>query len=65
MTNEEFCILGKTCRDTKDNLVIGAFAAELIGESYPFSTEMSAIVFKNMTDEEIGRKYVAWIDSND
>lgn len=62
MTTDDYIKLGKDCREAKDNMVIGAFAAELVGESYPFSTAMSAIVFKSYSDEQLGRKFAAWCD---
>ena len=45
---------------TQDNLLVGSFAAELVGESYPFSKAMCKIVFKSYTDEQLGRKFVEW-----
>lgn len=61
MTDEEYTKIGKMCRDAKDgNLYIGSLAAELVGESYPFSTAMAAIVFRNFTDIELGKKLEAW-----
>lgn len=56
--------VGRMCRVVEDgNLLVGSFAAELVGESYPFSKAMSAIVFKGYTDEELGRKFAAWADT--
>lgn len=55
-------ILGATIR-SEDNLLIGSFAAELVGESYPFSKDMVDIVFKSYTDEALGRKFMTWIDT--
>lgn len=61
MTDEEFSSIGFACRNAEDgNLLVGSFAAELAGESYPFSAAMSAIMFKSYSDLQLGRKFVEW-----
>lgn len=61
MTDKEYADIGKACRNAEDgNLLIGSFAAELIGESYPFSKAMSKIVFENYTDCVLGKKFTEW-----
>lgn len=61
MTDEEYIEIGKSCKNALDgNLIIGAFAAELIEESYPFSKSMWDVVFKSYSDKELGKKFVEW-----
>lgn len=63
MTDQQYQKLGKSCRDAVDgNWLIGSFAAKLVGESYPFSKAMAAIVFKNYSDLDLGKKFVKWIN---
>ena len=63
LTAIEAAEIGKMLREAEDgNLIVGSFAAEMVGESYPFSKEMCAIVFKIWTDEQLGRKFAAWSD---
>jgi hypothetical protein len=63
MTAEQAQEIGAMCRNAKDgNLLVGAFAAEMIGESYPFSKAMCKIVFDGHTDEALGRKFGEWCD---
>lgn len=61
LTSDEAVALGKRLR-AEHNLLIGSFAAELIGESYPFSKAMAEVVFRGFTDEALGRKFATWID---
>lgn len=65
LTDEKFAEIGKACRAALDgNMVVGSFAAEMVGESYPFSKSMCDIVFKDHSDLELGKKFVAWSDGN-
>lgn len=59
MTREQYKQLGKRCKK-EYNLMIGSFAADLVGESYPFSEPMTKIVFKNWNTEDLGRAFVKW-----
>lgn len=62
MATESPTTIGKTIRKAKDgNLLIGSFAAEMIGESYPLSKAMWDIVFRDLSDKELGEKFLAWI----
>lgn len=66
MKDNEYELIGKSCRDAVDgNLLIGSFAAELIGESYPFSKAMCAVVFEKFSDIDLGKKFVVWLREND
>ena len=59
MTDQEYEGIGRMARHANDgNMIIGAFAAELIGESYPVSKGMWDIIFKSYTDKELGQKFV-------
>lgn len=61
MTDEEFEKLGKSCRDAEDgNLIVGSFAASMIGEDYPFSKGMCQILFASFSDTELGKKFAEW-----
>lgn len=61
-TDKEYSNLGQSCRTALDgNFVVGSFAADLVGESYPFSKEMCAIVFKTYTDADLGKKFEQWM----
>jgi hypothetical protein len=61
MTDEEYAHIGKKCREADDgNLLVGSFAAELVGEDYPFSKDMCSIVFDLYTDVTLGKKFVDW-----
>jgi hypothetical protein len=63
LTATEATKIGKQLRNADDgNLVVGSFAAELIGESYPFSKAMCTIVFQNWTDEKLGLKFAEWME---
>lgn len=63
LTPIEAAGIGRSLRGADDgNLLVGSFAAEMVGESYPFSKAMSAIVFKGWNDEELGRKFAKWCD---
>lgn len=64
MTSEEFSKLGKACRDYA-NPLIGAFAAELIGDSYPFTASMTEVMLKSYSDEDLGRKFATWMDNKE
>jgi len=62
----EYEDIGKACREAKEgNLVVGSFAAELVGESYPFSMSMAKVVFDAFTNEQLGRKFASWADKTD
>jgi hypothetical protein len=66
LTPAEAAKIGKDLRAADDgNMVVGSFAAEMVGESYPFSKAMSAVVFKGWTDEALGRKFARWCDAAD
>lgn len=66
LSTEEAITIGKSLRSAEDgNLLVGSFAAEMIGESYPFSKAMSAIAFQGFTDEQLGRKFATWCDDTD
>lgn len=61
MNDQEYASVGKMCREAADgNLLVGSFGAELIGESYPFSKAMCAILFQTYSDTDLGRKFVEW-----
>lgn len=63
LSNDQITAIGKSCRDAEDgNLIVGSFAAEMAGESYPFSRAMSLILFKNFTDLELGEMFVEWME---
>lgn len=61
LTAQEATNLGAKLRDY-GNPAVGCFAAELAGESYPFSAAMSEIMLKDMTDEQLGRRFAEWCD---
>jgi hypothetical protein len=47
LTADEASKLGVMLRSAKEgNLLVGRFAAEMVGESYPFSMRMAAVVFQ-------------------
>lgn len=59
MTDEEYAGIGKMAKNANDgNMLIGAFAAELVGDSYPGSKAMWDIIFETWTDINLGRKFV-------
>lgn len=61
MTDDDYKRLGKACKEAVDgNLYVGSFVAEMVGESYPFSKDMCAILFKPYSDLELGKKFVEW-----
>lgn len=63
MTVEEAASIGKSLREAAEgNTVVGSFAAELVGESYPFSKAMCETTFRGFTDEQLGRKFAEWSD---
>lgn len=65
-TKREFIKIGKMTRKGKEgNLVVGSFAASLIDEGYPLDKPMWDILFKNMDDEVLGRRFVEWMKSDD
>ncbi len=41
------------------------FAAEMVGESYPFSMRMAAVVFQGHSDEALGRRFARWCDARE
>lgn len=62
MTDDQYSKIGQSCREAVEgNLLVGSFAAELVGEGYPFSKRMCAAVFSSYTDIELGRKFTTWI----
>lgn len=66
LTAAEATEIGKSLRAANEgNLLVGSFAAEIVGESYPFSKAMSEIVFRGFTDEELGRKFAKWSDDTE
>lgn len=66
LTKEQLIAIGKQCRDSKDgNYLVGSFAAELVGEAYPFSKTMCEIVFRSYNDEQLGQKFVEWFRKGD
>lgn len=62
MTDFQLEQIGMACRNAVDgNLLVGSFAAELVGESYPFSKAMATIVFDKFSNLELGQKFAKWI----
>ena len=65
MTKKEYISIGKMCRNANDgNLIIGCFAAELVGESYPFTKRMWDIVFTTYDDYDLGKKFVEMLPND-
>lgn len=62
MNDEEATKLGRQVIGDVGNPVIRAFAAELIGESYPLSEEMTAAVFDGRSVNSLGRSFAKWVD---
>ena len=57
LTADEASKLGAMLRNAREgNLLVGRFAAEMVGESYPFSMRMAAVVFQGHSDEVLGRR---------
>jgi len=66
LTADEASRLGAMLRNAKDgNLLVGLFAAEMVGESYPFSMRMAAVVFQGHSDDALGRRFARWCDARD
>jgi hypothetical protein len=66
LTADEGSKLGAMLRDAKDgNHLVGLFAAEMVGESYPFSMRMAAAVFQGHSDEVLGRRFARWCDARE
>ena len=64
LTADEASRLGAMLRNANDgNLLVGHFAAEMAGESYPFSKRMAAVVFQGHSDEALGRRFARWCDA--
>lgn len=62
MTPHEAESIGKACKAAEPhNFLIACFAAELAGESYPFSKAMWDILFSSFTDEQLGHKFGEWM----
>lgn len=62
MTDEHFAMIGKSCREALNgNMLVGSFAAEMVGESYPFHKPMFDVVFKPYTDVELGKRFAQWM----
>jgi hypothetical protein len=64
LTPKQFAALGKKARDY-GNPLIRCFAAEITGESYPFSEQMTKIRLESYSDELLGRKFVQWCDEKE
>jgi hypothetical protein len=63
LTVKQAIDIGMSIRGADDgNLIVGSFAADIAGESYPLSKNMAEIIFRDFTDEQLGRKFVAWAD---
>ena len=66
LTADEAPKLGVMLRSAKEgNLLVGRFAAETVGESYPFSMRMAAVVFQGHSDEALGRRFARWCDARE
>ena len=66
LTADEASKLGAMLRNAREgNLLVGRFAAEMVGESYPFSMGMAAVVFEGRSDEALGRRFARWCDARD
>jgi len=66
LSADEASRLGATLRNSKDgNLLVGHFAAEMAGESYPFSKRTAAVVFQGHSDEALGRRFARWCDARE
>lgn len=61
LNDTEAAEIGQRLRN-EDNLLIGSFAAELVGESYPFDKEQQAIVFEAWSDKDLGYRFAKWMD---
>ena len=61
LTVKDYINIGKMLREAEDgNLIVGSFAAEMAGQSYPFSKAMCEIMFRSHSDEALGRRFVDW-----
>ena len=66
LTADEASKLGVMLRNAKEgNLLVGCFAAEMVGKSYPFSMRMAAVVFQGHSDEALGRRFARWCDARE
>lgn len=66
LTAGEASRLGAMLRNANDgNLLVGYFAAEMVGELYPFSKRMAAVVFEEHSDEALGRRFARWCDARE
>jgi hypothetical protein len=66
LTADEASKLGVMLRSAKEgNLLVGRFAAEMAGESYPFSMRMAAVVFQGHSGEVLGRRFARWCDARE
>jgi hypothetical protein len=66
LTADEASTLGVMLRSANEgNLLVGRFAAEMVGESYPFSMRMAAVVFQGHSDEALGRRFARWCDARE
>ena len=64
LTDLEAQDLGVQIREAQDhNLLVGSFAAEMIGESYPLPSSMWPIVFNGFNDTQLGHKFASWMDN--
>lgn len=61
MTREQHKVLGRQLKEAlPHNMIVGAFSAELIGESYPLTKSLWDIIFESYTDEELGIRFVKY-----
>jgi hypothetical protein len=64
LTGDEAKAIGAALRDAEDgNMLVGSFAADLAGESYPFSKAMSLVAFQGHSDEALGRRFSEWCEA--
>jgi len=63
ISNDKYTELGHLCKTARaGNLVVDAFAAELIGEGYPVSKAIRDIIFEQYSDLQLGKMFVEWCD---
>ena len=66
LTADEASRLSAILHNAKDgNLLVGHFAAEMVGKSYSFSKRMTAVVFQGHSDEALGRRFARWCDARE
>lgn len=54
MNSEQLKEIGRQCK------LVGAFAADMIGEYYPLSKTMCDTLFNEFDDEQLGQKFTEW-----